>query len=38
MRVIRDNLTAKPFILFYTTKRVGGQMVLGEAVVQLKTT
>lgn len=38
MRVIRDNLTEKPFVLFYTTKRVGGQMVLGEAVVQLKTT
>jgi HK97 family phage major capsid protein len=38
MRVIRDNLTAKPFVLFYTTKRVGGQVVLGEAVVQLKTT
>jgi HK97 family phage major capsid protein len=38
IRVIRDNLTAKPFVLFYTTKRVGGQVVLGEAIVQLKTT
>ena len=38
IRVIRDNLTQKPLVLFYTTKRVGGQMVLGEAVVQLKTT
>lgn len=38
MRVIRDNLTQKPFVLFYTTKRVGGQVVLGEAIVQLKTT
>lgn len=38
MRVIRDNLTNKPFVLFYTTKRVGGSLVLAEAVVQLKTT
>lgn len=38
MRVIRDNLTAKPFVLFYTTKRVGGQVVLGEAITKLLTT
>lgn len=38
MRVIRDNLTQKPFVLFYTTKRVGGQVVLGEAIIKLLTT
>lgn len=27
VRVIRDNLTAKPFISFYTTKRVGGGLL-----------
>lgn len=31
VRVMRDPFTQKPFILFYTTKRVGGQIVLAEA-------
>lgn len=29
---IRDPLTAKPFIKFYTTRRVGGQVVKPEAI------
>lgn len=32
IRVIRDNLTAKPFIKFFTTKRVGGDVVNFEAI------
>jgi HK97 family phage major capsid protein len=32
IRVLRDPYTAKPFILFYTTKRVGGDMVNFEAL------
>lgn len=32
IRVIRDNLTNKPFIKFYTTKRVGGDVVNFEAL------
>lgn len=31
IRVLRDNLTDKPFILFYTTKRVGGGVKNFEA-------
>lgn len=31
IRVIRDNLTNKPFIKFYTTKRVGGAVTNYEA-------
>lgn len=36
MRTIRDNLTNKPYILFYTTKRVGGDVVNFEAFKILK--
>jgi HK97 family phage major capsid protein len=32
MRVLRDPFTAKPFIKFYSTKRVGGDVTLFEAV------
>jgi HK97 family phage major capsid protein len=31
IRVVRDMFTSKPFIEFYTYKRVGGQVVLPEA-------
>lgn len=31
-RVIRDNVTQKPFILFYTTKRTGGDVTNYEAL------
>jgi len=36
IRVIRDNLTAKPKVLFYTTKRVGGAVTNYEAIKVLK--
>jgi HK97 family phage major capsid protein len=32
VRVLRDPYTAKPYVLFYTTKRVGGDVVNFEAV------
>ena len=32
IRLIRDNLTNKPFIKFFTTKRVGGDLVNFEAI------
>lgn len=32
MRILRDPFTEKPFTLFYTTKRVGGQVVNFEAI------
>ena len=32
IRVLRDPYTAKPFILFYTTKRTGGDVVNFEAL------
>ena len=32
IRVLRDPFTAKPFVMFYTTKRVGGGVVNGEAL------
>lgn len=32
IRVLRDPFTAKPFIKFYTTKRVGGDIVNFEAI------
>lgn len=32
IRVIRDPYTAKPFVKFYTTKRVGGDVVNAEAL------
>jgi HK97 family phage major capsid protein len=30
--VLRDPYTAKPYVLFYTTKRVGGDVVNFEAI------
>lgn len=36
VRVIRDNLTAKPYVGFYTTKRVGGDVKNFEAIKLLK--
>jgi HK97 family phage major capsid protein len=36
IRVIRDNLTEKGRVLFYTTKRVGGGLVMSEALKALK--
>ena len=35
-RVIRDNLTQKPFVLFYTTRRVGADVVQFECIKWLK--
>jgi len=32
LRMLRDPLTNKPYVLFYTTKRVGGDLVNGEAL------
>lgn len=36
-RVLRDPYTAKPFVLFYTTKRVGGGIRMAEAIKLLRT-
>lgn len=36
IRVLRDPFTAKPFILFYTTKRVGGDVKNFDAIKILK--
>lgn len=36
VRVIRDNLTSKPYVKFYTTKRVGGGALNFEAIKFLK--
>jgi HK97 family phage major capsid protein len=36
MRVLRDPYTAKPYVLFYTTKRVGGGIQDFEAIKLLK--
>jgi predicted phage gp36 major capsid-like protein len=36
IRVLRDPFTSKPFIKFYTTKRVGGGMVNFEAIKLMK--
>lgn len=36
IRVLRDPFTAKPFVLFYTTKRVGGATLNFEAIKLLK--
>ena len=36
IRVLRDNLTSKPFVKFYTTKRVGGGIVNYEAIKLMK--
>lgn len=35
-RVLRDPYTKKPYVLFYTTKRVGGGIVMFEAIKALK--
>ena len=35
-RVLRDPYTSKPYVLFYTTKRVGGGVVMHEAIKALK--
>lgn len=35
-RVIRDNLTSKPYVQFYTTRRVGGGVLQFEALKFLK--
>jgi HK97 family phage major capsid protein len=35
-RVLRDPFTAKPYVEFYTTKRVGGAVVDSEAIKLLK--
>jgi len=32
IRVLRDNLTAKPYVKFYTTKRTGGGVINFEAI------
>lgn len=36
IRILRDPFTAKPFILFYTTKRVGGATLNFEAIKLVK--
>jgi HK97 family phage major capsid protein len=36
IRVLRDPYSSKPYILFYTTKRVGGGIVMYEAIKALK--
>lgn len=36
MRVLRDPYTFKPFVKFYTTKRVGGDIINFEAIKLLK--
>lgn len=35
-RVLRDPYTSKPFVLFYTTRKVGGGIVMYEAIKCLK--
>ena len=37
VRVLRDPYTFKPFVKFYTTKRVGGDVINFEAIKLLKT-
>lgn len=36
IRVLRDNLTAKPYVKFYTTKRSGGGVLNFEAIKVMK--
>jgi HK97 family phage major capsid protein len=36
IRVLRDNLTSKPYVKFYTTKRVGGGVLNFEAIKLMK--
>ena len=35
-RVLRDPYSSKPYVLFYTTKRVGGGIIMYEAIKALK--
>jgi HK97 family phage major capsid protein len=35
-RVLRDPYSVKPFVSFYTTKRVGGGIVMYEAIKAMK--
>jgi len=35
-RVLRDPYTAKPYVAFYTTKRVGGGIIMYEAIKAFK--
>lgn len=37
IRVLRDPYSAKPYVLFYTTKRVGGAVVDYDAIKLIKT-
>ena len=37
IKILRDPYTAKPFIRFYTTKRIGGDVIRTEAFKILKT-
>jgi HK97 family phage major capsid protein len=36
IRTVRDNLTSKPYVLFYTTKRVGGAVLDSDAIKFIK--
>lgn len=36
VRILRDAFTAKPYVKFYTTKRVGGDVINFEAIKLLK--
>jgi HK97 family phage major capsid protein len=36
IRVLRDPFTSKPFVLFYTTRRVGGDVINHEAIKLVK--
>ena len=36
IRVLRDPYTSKPYVRFYTTKRVGGDVIRKEAFKMLK--
>jgi HK97 family phage major capsid protein len=36
IRILRDSFTAKPYVKFYTTKRVGGDVVNFEAIKLLR--
>jgi len=37
VRMLRDPYTAKPFVRFYATKRVGGEVVNFDAIKLLRT-
>ena len=36
VRVLRDPFSSKPFVQFYTTKRVGGDLIDSDAIKLLK--